>query len=281
MSDHKNIENQLRDSLSEDLGIGDITSRATIDPDKNGEAKIIAKQNGVLSGMKTAGEVFTLQDKNLSNHKLKTEGARLVAGDTVMIVEGKIQSILSAERTALNFLGHLSGIATLTSQFVDLVKDLNVQITDTRKTTPGWRLLEKQAVKAGGGVNHRMGLYDMILIKENHVEAAGGISQAVEKARAYLRQSRLDLKIEVETTTLDEVREAVEKNVDRIMLDNMSLEMMKEAVGIIDGGMEIEASGGVTRDTIRAIAETGVDFISIGVLTHSAPAFDFTLLLNS
>jgi nicotinate-nucleotide pyrophosphorylase (carboxylating) len=198
-----------------------------------------------------------------------------------MTVEGTIQSILSAERTALNFLGHLSGIATLTRQFVDRVEGLNVRITDTRKTTPGWRLLEKQAVKAGGGENHRMGLYDMVLIKENHIEAAGGITKAVQKASSYLHRSNLSLKIEVETTTLDEVNEACKTAVDRIMLDNMSIEMMKKAVKIVDGNKEVEASGGVNFDSIRSIAETGVDYISVGALTHSAPAFDFSLLLKS
>jgi len=280
MSD-KNLEEQLRYALFEDLKSGDITSRATIDPEDEGEATIIAKQSGILSGETTAVKVISLQDKNLHICQIKKKADQLIPGDTVLTIEGNIQSILSAERTALNFLGHLSGIATLTRQFVDRVEDLNVQITDTRKTTPCWRLLEKEAVKAGGGANHRMGLYDMILIKENHIEAAGGIRKAVQRAKLYLHQSNLNLKIEVETSTMDEVSESVNNGVDRIMLDNMSIEMMKKAVNIVDGNVEVEASGGVDLDTVRSIAETGVDYISVGALTHSAPSFDFSLLLKS
>jgi len=280
MSDEKIMENLLKSALIEDLGNGDVTGLATIEPHATGGAKILAKQRGILAGEKTAAQIFSLHDPELLIHQLKGEGDILVVGDAVMIIEGKIQSIVSAERTALNFMGHLSGIATMTSQFVDKIKDLEVRITDTRKTTPLWRKIEKKAVKAGGGVNHRMGLYDMILIKENHIEAAGGISKAIEKSRSFLLQNNPDLKIEVETKSLEEVREAVNLDVDRIMLDNMSTEMMREAVDIVAKRAEVEASGGVTLDTIREIAETGVNYISVGALTHSAPVFDYTLLLN-
>ncbi len=281
MSDKKIKDNLLESALLEDLGNGDVTGCATIKPDAMGEAKILARQEGVLAGEITATQIFSLQDPELLIRQHKKEGERLIAGEAVMTIEGRIQSIVSAERTALNFLGHLSGIATMTFQFVDKIKDLDVRITDTRKTTPLWRLLEKKAVKAGGGMNHRMGLYDMILIKENHIEAAGGISNAVEKSRSFLLQNDSDLKIEVETKTLEEVSEAVNSNVDRIMLDNMTNEMMRKAVNIVAGRVDVEASGGVTLDTIREIAETGVNYISVGALTHSAPVFDYTLLLNS
>ena len=189
-------------------------------------------------------------------------------------------SILKGERTALNLLAHLSGISTLTAKYVEEVKGTQAKITDTRKTTPLLRDLEKEAVRAGGGINHRMGLYDMVLIKDNHIQAAGGIREAVNKCKQYLGENKLNLKIEVETTNLNQVRDALACDVDQIMLDNMALNMIREAVNIISGRAVVEASGGISLKSIRSIAETGVDLISIGALTHSAPVFDFSLLLE-
>ncbi len=274
------IEQLISSALAEDIGQGDITTAATIDKDKNGLAQIIAKQKGVISGIEYAKRVFSIVDPDLVFSGDYTNGRDVLVNDTVLTIEGKVVSILQAERTALNLLAHLSGIATLTAQFADRIKGSGAKVTDTRKTTPLWRELEKEAVRDGGGLNHRMGLYDMVLIKENHVMAAGGISEAVKKCRTYLSDHHINSRIEVETTNLDEVREALSCNVDQIMLDNMDVNELKEAVNIVAGRALVEASGGISLEKIKSIAETGVDLISVGALTHSAPAFDFSLLIK-
>lgn len=263
----------VRRALVEDIGPGDITTGLTIDPDARASAVVRAKQEGVLSGAGTASLAFGAVDPSLETFLDREDGSRLHRGDTVMRVAGRAASILKAERTALNFLQRMSGIATLTAEFVRAVDGTHARITDTRKTAPGLRLTDKMAVRAGGGVNHRFGLHDMVLIKDNHIAAAGGIAAAVAKCRGLE-----GIAIEVETKNLEEVAETLRcGGVARIMLDNFSLDAMRDAVRMIGGRTEVEASGNVTLATVRAIAETGVDFISVGALTHSAPALDISL----
>ncbi len=267
-------------ALKEDIGSGDITSAATVDHQHNSQATIICKQTGILAGTQVAIQVFRTVDTELQITLRHKDKDRLKAGESIMSLKGRTISILQGERVALNFLSHLSGIATLTNKFVQQVKGLHVKITDTRKTIPLWRKLQKQAVLVGGGHNHRMGLYDMVLIKENHIRAAKGISQAVAQVRIYMQQNGITADIEVETTNIDEVHEALSCKVDRIMLDNMTIPEMAEAVKLINRQVEVEASGGVNLENVRAIAATGVNFISIGALTHSAPALDVSLLIE-
>jgi nicotinate-nucleotide pyrophosphorylase (carboxylating) len=274
------IEKLITDALDEDIGIGDLTTSATIDGEKTGLGQIIAKQDGILAGIKSAITTFSLLDPAIHIDVLFKDGQAIKSGDIILDIEGNISSILKGERTALNILGHLSGISTLTAKYVDKIKGTKAKISDTRKTTPLFRELEKEAVRFGGGVNHRMGLYDMVLIKENHIEAAKGITKAVERCKNYLNERHMDLKIEVETTNLKQVHEALACNVDQIMLDNMGLNEMRKSVNIIAGKAIVEASGGVSLENIKSIAETRVDLISVGALTHSAPAFDFSLLLK-
>lgn len=274
------LEEFIRTALAEDIGQGDFTTLAIVDKDKNGQAQIIAKQNGILAGIEMVKKTFFPLDHDIQFETQFKDGDKIDVNDTVIIITGKILSILKGERTALNLLAHLSGISTLTAKYVEEVRGTQAKITDTRKTTPLLRDLEKEAVRAGGGINHRMGLYDMVLIKDNHIQAAGGIREAVNKCKQYLGENKLNLKIEVETTNLNQVRDALACDVDQIMLDNMALNMIREAVNIISGRAVVEASGGISLKSIRSIAETGVDLISIGALTHSAPVFDFSLLLE-
>lgn len=274
------LEEFIRTALGEDIGQGDFTTLAIVDKDKNGQAQIIAKQNGILAGIEMVKKTFFLLDHDIQFETQFRDGDKIDVNDTVIIITGKISSILKGERTALNLLAHLSGISTLTAKYVEEVRGTQAKITDTRKTTPLLRDLEKEAVRAGGGINHRMGLYDMVLIKDNHIQAAGGIREAVNKCKQYLGKNKLNLKIEVETTNLNQVRDALACDVDQIMLDNMALNMIREAVNIISGRAVVEASGGISLKSIRSVAETGVDLISIGALTHSAPVFDFSLLLE-
>lgn len=274
------LEEFIRTALAEDIGQGDFTTLAIVDKDKNGQAQIIAKQNGILAGIEIVKKTFFPLDHDIQFETQFKDGYKIDVNDTVIIITGKILSILKGERTALNLLAHLSGISTLTAKYVEEVRGTQAKITDTRKTTPLLRDLEKEAVRAGGGINHRMGLYDMVLIKDNHIQAAGGIREAVNKCKQYLGENKLNLKIEVETTNLNQVRDALACDVDQIMLDNMALNMIREAVNIISGRTVVEASGGISLKSIRSIAETGVDLISIGALTHSAPVFDFSLLLE-
>ncbi len=265
-------------ALAEDVGEGDWTTRWTVPEGRTGEAFVTAKQSVVLSGVKVACEVFRTVDPALEVDIRVAEGEAAEPGDVVLGIQGSLSGILTAERTALNFLGRLSGIATLTRAFVRAVEGTGAQVIDTRKTTPGLRHLEKAAVQAGGGANHRVGLHDMILIKENHIAGAGGVSAALSGVAARNEQG---LKVEIEVRTLDEYDEASTHRPDRILLDNMTLEQLAEAVrrnrALTGARPLLEASGNVRLETVRAIAETGVDLISVGALTHSAPVADLSL----
>ena len=261
---------KIKDALSEDIGSGDATSNAIIPADELLGGHIIAKQSGIVSGLEIARAVYLTLDDTIHCDIMVEEGQKVSNRDELMLLSGSARSLLTAERTALNFLGRMSGISNLTHQYVEAVQGTKAKILDTRKTAPGLREFDKLAVKLGGGVNHRIGLYDMILIKDNHIDFAGSIEKAVLAARA----ANANLKIEVETRTLDDVEEALRLNVERIMLDNMTLEMMSEAVKLTNGRAELEASGNVTLETVRQIAESGVDFISVGALTHSVDVFD-------
>jgi nicotinate-nucleotide pyrophosphorylase len=271
----------VRLALMEDLGPGDLTSRLTVPTDRQGRARIVARQALVLSGLEAARETLRQVNPGIVITPYAVEGDRLKAGDEVALLEGPAVSILSAERVMLNFLMRLSGVASLTTQYVAAAANPQVSVVDTRKTTPGLRVLEKAAVRHGGGRNHRFALYDGILIKDNHIAAAGGISQAVESAR---REAPRSLRIEVEVDTLDQLHEALEAGADIIMLDNMGPELLRQAVKIVSDFHApgprttlLEASGGINLNTIGPIAQTGVDLISVGALTHSAPSVDLGL----
>ncbi|MBN1561445.1 carboxylating nicotinate-nucleotide diphosphorylase [candidate division KSB1 bacterium] len=269
-------------ALAEDLGDrGDITTLALDAGRQPTNAVIIARQEGVVCGLDVVKLVFEEIDPTVLIAPDVKDGDLVTGHQHLVVLSGCAQSILTAERTCLNFLGRLSGIATLTHAFVDSVRGTKAQILDTRKTTPGWRLLEKYAVRCGGGVNHRAGLFEMFLIKENHIAAAGGMTNAVDQCRRYMKAKNIRVAIEVETQNSDDVREALLLRVDRIMLDNMSLAAVQECVAMVDGRIPLEASGNVSLATVRAIAETGVDFISVGSLTHSATALDVSLLFLS
>ncbi|NOY60466.1 MAG: carboxylating nicotinate-nucleotide diphosphorylase [Calditrichaeota bacterium] len=266
-------------ALKEDLGDrGDVTTNAISAKNLPAAAQIVAKMDGVIAGLPVVTETFKTLDPKIKFEQIYQDGQSVQKGDVLLRLKGPAAQILMGERTALNFLGRLSGIATLTHQFVQAVRGTKCQILDTRKTTPGWRIPEKYAVSCGGGKNHRIGLYDMFLIKENHIVSAGGIPAAVNMCREYMKRNNFSAEIEVETKNPAEVKEALGLNVDRIMLDNMSLEKMCECVSIVDGRIPLEASGNVGLQNVRQIAETGVDFISIGSLTHSAKSFDVSLL---
>jgi len=271
------IKKLIEHALAEDLGPGDVTSEATIPPDSKSTAVILAKQHLVLAGMEVAREVFNVLDPAIQFRPLAKDGEVIHGGTELAQVAGNTRSLLAGERVALNLLQHLSGIATLTAKYVEKVRGSKAQVLDTRKTLPGLRVLEKYAVRMGGGRNHRFGLYDGVLIKDNHIKACGGITKAVEQAH---RTAHHLLRIEVETKTLDEVAEALAIGADVIMLDNMPIEMMGEAVKLIAGRVLVEASGNVTLETIGPIARTGVDFISSGSLTHSAPAADISMKIK-
>lgn len=271
-----NIDSLIHLALEEDLGDrGDVTSRATLPIKQRSFARMIAKSPGVIAGLPVVREVFEQIDPGVLIANKVQDGAQVEAGTVIAELMGEARSLLTGERTALNFIQRLSGIATLTARYVEALKGTTAVILDTRKTTPGWRLLEKYAVRMGGGQNHRIGLYDMVMIKDNHIDAAGGIVQAVNAVRA--EQSSDGLAIEVEVRTLNELRIALSLNVDRIMLDNMDEKTMREAVRITDGKVALEASGNMTLERVRAVAETGVNFISVGALTHSAPSLDISM----
>lgn len=276
-----NIKDLVSLALEEDLGDGDHTSLATVPYSAMGEAVMYAKQNGILSGMEVAKEVFKQVDKDINVDILMADGSKINMGDKVMFVKGRSQSILSAERTALNFVQRMSGIATFTNEIVNRIDGLHTKLLDTRKTTPVNRIVEKMAVKTGGGYNHRFGLFDMIMIKDNHVDFAGGIEKAINATTSYLKENKKDLKIELEVRNFKELDEALRVGgIHRIMLDNFSPEELKKALKIIDGKYETEASGGISIDTIRDYAETGVDFISVGALTHQIKSLDLSLKAN-
>jgi nicotinate-nucleotide pyrophosphorylase (carboxylating) len=268
----------IEQALFEDIGFGDITSESLIPEDQLGRGELIAKESGIISGIDIVKIVFSIVDGQITFDSRVQDGALVASGVSIGVLHGPVRSMLSGERVALNFLQRMSGIATLTHKYVHAVAGTKAKITDTRKTVPGLRVLDKKAVMDGGGINHRFALDSMVLIKDNHIAAAGGIKNAIERCRNYLRSHTIDVKIEIETTTLEQVKEVLTTGgVDRIMLDNYSLERMREAVQFINGQVEVEASGGVNLQTVRSIAETGVDFISVGALTHSAKALDISL----
>lgn len=277
-SDHGRIEYIIQEALREDLGMGDITAESTVAADATAAAELLCKEPGIVAGLEVAGMVFRFCDPAVIFGPLVEDGATVRSGDILAVVRGSARGLLGAERTALNILQRMSGIATATRRYVDAVAGTRARVTDTRKTAPGLRVLDKAAVRAGGGVNHRFGLDDMVLIKDNHIAAAGGITEAVRRCTASLSSRGLHLAVEVETTTLAQVREALAcDGIARIMLDNFSLSAMREAVALIAGRVEVEASGGITLDSIRGVAETGVDLISVGALTHSVRALDISL----
>lgn len=264
--------------ISEDLGDGDHSSLACIPWEAEGRARLLVKEEGILAGVRVAAEVFTAIDKELRCEILIGDGNKVVPGDIPFYVSGRQQSILKAERLVLNLMQRMSGIATSTNQYVSRVKGTKARILDTRKTTPGLRFLEKEAVRIGGGMNHRMGLFDMIMLKDNHIFYAGGIEKAITTTREYLRKNERRLKIEIEARNLDDVKLIIETGgVNRIMLDNFSIEDTLTAVNLIRGRYETESSGGITLDTVRAYAECGVDFISVGALTHHIRSLDMSL----
>jgi nicotinate-nucleotide pyrophosphorylase (carboxylating) len=272
------IDEIIDKALAEDIGDGDHTSLSTISVSANGKARLLVKEEGVLSGMELARKIFNRVDERIVMHDLLKDGDRIVPGNIAFTVEGPSASILMAERLVLNFMQRMSGIATSTSQYVKELAGLKTKVLDTRKTTPLLREPEKTAVLHGGGSNHRFGLYDMILIKDNHVDFAGGIAKAIRAANSYLVQTGRNLKIEIEVRNFNELREVIETGgVDRIMLDNFNPDNLKLAVDLIAGRFETEASGGITLETIRSYAETGVDFISVGALTHHIKSLDLSL----
>lgn len=263
-------------AFAEDIGDGDHTTLSTIPADAMGRQHLLVKEEGILAGVDIARRVFERYDPSLRMTVMIGDGARVKPGDIAFVVEGPVRSLLVTERTMLNIMQRMSGIATMTARYQERLKGLKAKVLDTRKTTPGMRILEKEAVRIGGGANHRIGLFDMILIKDNHVDFAGGIPNAVSRARAYLKEKGKDLKIEVEVRNTDEIRQALDAKVDRIMLDNFTPERTAEAVALIGGAAEIESSGGITLDTLRAYGEAGVDFISVGALTHSVKGLDMS-----
>ena len=269
-------------ALKEDVGDGDHTSLSTIPEGLVGKANVKVKEKGVIAGIELAELIIKTVDPMIQQSIFLKEGADVNPGDIVMTLNGNVRSLLKAERLLLNCMQRMSGIATLTRKYVEAIAGTNCKVLDTRKTTPNFRLYEKMAVELGGGVNHRFGLYDMILIKDNHVDASGGVKNAIESANQYIKNSGKLLKIEIETRNLDEVKEVLSiGNVNRIMLDNFTPDLLKEAIAMIDKKYETEASGGITLETIRSFAVTGVDFISVGALTHSHRSLDISMKILS
>lgn len=278
MDEKELINNLITLAFAEDIGEGDHTTLCSIPESEMGRSQLLIKEAGVLAGVEIAKKVFGSFDPGLQLEVLLKDGAPVKPGDIAFVVSGKVRSLLQTERIVLNIMQRMSGIATVTREYVGLLKSTKAKVIDTRKTTPGMRILEKQAVKIGGGENHRIGLFDMILLKDNHVDFAGGIEQAIRGAHRYVREKNRDLKIEIEVRNLNELTEALEVGgVDRIMLDNFSPEVTREAVRMVAGRVELESSGGITRDDIRDYAEAGVDYISVGALTHSVKSLDMSL----
>ena len=281
LNEISNLDKLIAMALREDVGDGDHSTLACIPSEALGKAKMVAKQPGILCGAEVGQRVFRIVNPQLNVTLLKHDGDTLQVGDMVMTVEGPAGSILTAERTALNFMQRLSGIATATNRMVRMLDGLHTRLLDTRKTTPNMRLLEKYAVKCGGGTNHRIGLYDMVMLKDNHVDFAGGIEQAIDRTRHYLAANGKALKIEIEVRNLEELERVMQHGgVDRIMLDNFDIPTLRKAVERIGGKYETEASGGITDATLRPYAETGVDFISVGALTHHIKSLDLSLVSN-
>ena len=274
----KELEDRLIDlSFAEDIGDGDHTTLCCIPEDAMGKSHLLIKEDGVLAGVEVAKRVFNRFDPTMQVEVLIQDGARVKKGDIAMVVTGKVRSLLQTERLMLNIMQRMSGIATMTAVYVDRLKGTHTHVLDTRKTTPGMRMLEKQAVKIGGGMNHRIGLFDMILLKDNHVDFAGGIENAINRCHEYLKEKVLDLKIEIEVRNFDELQRVLNcGGVNRIMLDNFTVADTKKAVAMIGGKYETESSGGITLDTIRDYAEAGVDFVSVGALTHSVKGLDMS-----
>lgn len=263
--------------FAEDIGDGDHTTLSCIPADAVGKSQLIIKENGVIAGVEVAREIFKAFDPELKMTVFIQDGSEVKYGDIAFVVEGKIQSLLQTERLMLNIMQRMSGIATRTRQYMKALEGTKTSVLDTRKTTPGLRMLEKEAVKLGGGTNHRIGLFDMILLKDNHVDFAGGIEKAITRAKAYLKEKGKNLKIEIEVRNFDELQQVLNTGgVNRIMLDNFSTENTRKAVKMIDGNYETESSGGITLDTLRDYAECGVDYISVGALTHSIKSLDMS-----
>ncbi len=273
----RDITQIIKQALEEDIGAGDLTGNLIIPDDYITSGTIIVKEDGIVAGLDVAMQTFTTYDERVQFTQYRRDGTQVNAGTVIAHIEGSGRSLVAAERAALNFLQRMSGIATLTNKFVQKVAGTKVKILDTRKTAPGLRVLDKQAVRLGGGNNHRAGLFDMILIKENHIVIAGGIEEAITRAR----EKYPDIEIEIEVKNLDELKQALAGKPDRILLDNMDRETLKEAVRLTNGSIPLEASGNITLDTVGDIAQTGVDFISVGALTHSVRALDISLLLNT
>ena len=271
-------EETIRQALTEDVGAGDFSSLSCIDENIKGKMRLLAKADGIIAGIDTARLILQIVDSQIEMHTFKKDGDTIRKGDIVFEISGSVRHMLTAERTVLNFMQRMSGIATTTSEYVKLVQGTKTRLLDTRKTTPNMRYFEKYAVKVGGGTNHRFGLFDMIMLKDNHIDFAGSIEKAIDRTRKYLSDNNLPLKIEIETRNIDEVRRVVAHGgVDRIMLDNFTPEQITEALMVINGKYETEASGGITKETLRLYAETGVDFISVGALTHQIKSLDLSL----
>lgn len=271
------IDELIKLAFAEDIGEGDHTTLCCIPAEAEGAQKLLVKEAGVLAGVEIAKRIFNAFDSTLQMEVFINDGAEVKPGDIAFIVRGKVRSLLQTERLMLNVMQRMSGIATVTRKYADRLQGLKTKVLDTRKTTPGMRMLEKEAVKIGGGVNHRIGLFDMILLKDNHVDFAGGITNAIKRANDYCRQNKKDLKIEIEVRNMDELEEVMTcGGVDRIMLDNFTPELTRKAVERIGGKYEIESSGGITFDTLRTYAECGVDYISVGALTHSVKGLDLS-----
>lgn len=280
-TDKQSLKSHILIALREDVGEGDHSSLACIAKEVRNKAKLIAKESCIVCGLEVVQTVFELVDSSLVFSPQVEEGARVNKGDTVFTVEGSAKSILTAERTALNYIQRLSGIATTTAEYIELIKGTKVRLLDTRKTTPTFRELEKYAVKTGGGTNHRKGLYDMIMLKDNHIDFAGGIEEAIDKTLAYLKEKDLNLKIEIEVRNFEELnRVLAHSGVQRIMLDNFSVEDTRKAVELIAGRYETESSGGITKQNLLSYALTGVDYISVGALTHHIRSVDLSLIAD-
>lgn len=272
------VEELIELAIKEDIGDGDHTSLCCIPAEERGRMRLLCKQEGIIAGIEVAQMVLSRLDPEMEFEQLLEDGTRVKVGDVAFYVSGRLQSLLQAERILLNIMQRMSGVATQTAVYADRLEGLKTKVLDTRKTTPGMRVLDKMAVKIGGGENHRIGLFDMILLKDNHIDFAGGVEQALTKCREYLARTGRNLKIEIEVRTLENIDEVFAAGgADRIMLDNFSLEMTREAVKRIAGRCEIESSGGITLDTLRDYAECGVDFVSVGALTHQIKSLDMSL----
>ena len=278
---NEHLQKLIELAVKEDIGSGDHSSLACFQDNSSGDAFFIAKEDGIIAGLEIACLVFQHFDPSLVFQALIKDGDRVTRGDKFAVVSGNKQSILTAERTVLNFMQRLSGISTRTNEYAERIRDFKAKVLDTRKTTPGFRMLEKQAVKLGGGENHRFGLYDMIMLKDNHIDFSGGIAAAIDRANQYLQEKGLDIPVEIEVRDFDELRQVLDKGgVQRIMLDNFTVKDTQKAVEMINSRFEVESSGGITLETIRDYAKAGVDYISVGALTHHIQSMDISLLVK-